>query len=173
MFVNYLKIAIRNIKKHKIYSIITISGLVLGLGFFILFALTNGFIASFDTFHQKAGRIYGLVQVLKGGADGEQHSAITPAPLLPALLKEYPGIEDATRYFPPGRMIVRSRDKIFYESGIRFVDPGFLSIFTFKMIAGNPGTAAFIQAKLDRSYQGCRDKIFRDGKPRRQIPEPR
>jgi len=141
MFTNYLKTAIRNIKKHKTYSIITISGLVLGLGFFILFALTNGFISSFDTFHQKAGRIYGLVQVLKGGGDGEQHSASTPAPLLPALMKEYPGVEDATRYFPAGRMIVKSGDKLFYESGIKFVDPGFLAIFSFEMIAGNPGTA--------------------------------
>ena len=140
MFTNYLKIAVRNMRKHKIYSLITISGLVLGLGFFIMFAYTNGFISSFDTFHQKAGRIYGLVQVLKSNY-GEGHSAITPAPLLPALLKEYPGIEAATRYFPPGRMIVKHRDKIFYESGIRFVDPDFLSIFTFKMIAGNPENA--------------------------------
>ncbi len=141
MFINYLKIVLRNIKKHKIYSTITMSGLVLGLGFFILFALTNEFISNFDKFHQKADRIYGIVQVLPGGIDGEQHSAITPAPLVPALLNEFPEIKDATRFFPPGRMIVKSRDKIFYESGIRFVDPNFLSIFTFKMIMGNPGTA--------------------------------
>ena len=138
MFINYLKIALRNIKKHKIYSTITISGLALGLGFFILFAGTHGFISNFDTFHQKGDRIYGLVQVLPGGIDGEQHSAITPAPLVPALLNEFPEIKDAARFFPPGRMIVKSQDKIFYESGIRFVDPNFLSIFTFKMIMGNP-----------------------------------
>jgi len=141
MLKSYLKIALRNIKKQKVYSIITMSGLILGLAVFILFALMNEFIANFDLFHEKTDRIYSVVQVLPGGVEGEKHSAITPAPLLPAILSEFPEIEDATRFFPAGRMIVKSQDKIFYETGIKFVDPNFLSIFTFKMIMGNPETA--------------------------------
>lgn len=141
MLRNYLKIAIRNIKRQKTYSVISMSSLALGLGFFILFALMSDFFKSYDTFHKKADRIFSIVQVLPGGIDGEQHSAITPTPLQPALLSEFPEIEEATRYFPPGRMVVKSQDNTFYESGIRFVDPNFFSVFSFHLIIGDAETA--------------------------------
>jgi len=132
MIKNYFKIAFRNLKKQKIYSIITISGLTLGLGVFILFALMATFVSNSDTFQEKADRIYSVVQVLPGGIEDDLHSAITPPPLLPALLSEFPEIEAATRFFPPGRMIVKHQDKVFYENRIKFVDPSFLSIFCIK-----------------------------------------
>jgi putative ABC transport system permease protein len=138
MIKNYLHIALRNLKKQKAYSAITISGLTIGLAVFVLFALLNEFISSYDAFHQKGDRIYAVVQVLPGGVEGELHSAITPAPLMPALKSEIPEIEAASRFFPAGRMIVKHQDKIFYETRVRFVDPGFLNIFTFKTSKGNP-----------------------------------
>lgn len=141
MLKNYLKIALRNLNKQKVYSIITLSGLVLGLGTFIIFAMLNDFISNFDTFHVKGERIYSVVQVLPGGLDGDQHSAITPAPLVPALMNEFPEIESASRYFLPGRQIVKYNDKVFYENFIRFVDPDFLSIFSFRMRVGDAETA--------------------------------
>lgn len=141
MYKNYLKIALRNLNKQKVYSVITLSGLVLGLGTFILFALLSDFISNFDTFHSKGDRIYSVVQVLPGGIDGDQHSAIMPAPFVPALLNEFSEIEIASRYFPPGRKIVKCQEKIFYENGIRFVDPDFLAIFSFRMRIGEAETA--------------------------------
>jgi putative ABC transport system permease protein len=133
---NYLKIALRNIKRQKIYSLITMSGLILGLSVFIMFALLSDFTSNFDSCHRDADRIFAVVQVKSDVQGGEHHSAIVPAPLVPALRSEFPEIEKAARYYPPGRMIVKYRDRIFYESGVRFVDPDFLSIFTFGMIAG-------------------------------------
>ena len=141
MLKNYIKIALRNLKRQKIYSIITLSGLILGLGVFIMFALIPEFLSSFDTFHEKADRIYSVVQLFQSDREGEQHSAITPAPLLPTLMSEFPEIEDVTRFHPPGRMIVKYKNKIFYENGVRFVDPHFLSIFTFRMIMGSADIA--------------------------------
>ncbi|UCC41495.1 MAG: ABC transporter permease [Candidatus Aminicenantes bacterium] len=137
MIKNYIKIALRNLERQKIYSVITMSGLIIGFAVFILFALISVSLSDFDTFHKNAHRIYGVVQILPGGLEGEQHSAILPPPLLPALLNEFPEIEDGTQFFPPGRMIVRHQDKVFYESGIRFVDSHFLRIFSFKMVLGN------------------------------------
>jgi len=133
MIKNYIKIALRNLKRQKIYSLITMSGLVIGFAVFIFFALISFSLSDFDTFHENARRIYGVVQVLPGGLEGEQHSAILPSPLLTALQNEFPEIEDGTRFFPPGRMIVEHQDKIFYEDGIRFVDSHFLSIFSFSV----------------------------------------
>jgi putative ABC transport system permease protein len=141
MFKNYIKIALRNIKRQKIYSLITMSGLILGLSVFIMFALLSDFTSNFDSCHENADRIYAVVQVHSSTQEGEQHSAIIPAPLVPALKSEFPEIEKAAGYYPPGRMIVKHQDRIFYESGGRFVDPDFLSIFTFDMIAGEKESA--------------------------------
>ncbi len=140
MLRNYLKIALRNLKRQKIYSVISMSSLALGLGFFILFALMSDFFKSFDSFHDKADRIFGVVQVLPAGIEDDLHSAISPTPLSSALLSEFPEIEETTRYYPPGRMVVKSEDKLFYETGIRFVDPNFLAVFTFHLINGRTET---------------------------------
>ena len=53
MLKNYIKIAWRNLTKHKIYSAITMSGLVLGLGIFIVFALLLHSQSKYDSFHEK------------------------------------------------------------------------------------------------------------------------
>lgn len=137
MIKNYIKIAWRNITKYKIYSAITMSGLVLGLGVFILFALLLYSQSNFDSFHKNKDRIYSAVQVLPRGVEKDHHSAITPAPLKDVLLAEFPEIETAARFFPPGRMVVRHGDNLFYENRIRFVDADFLSIFTFDLVRGD------------------------------------
>ncbi|MGB3863237.1 MAG: ABC transporter permease, partial [Candidatus Aminicenantaceae bacterium] len=85
-------------------------------------------------------RIFCVVQVLPRGAEKEHHSAITPTPLKDTLLAEFPEIEKASRFFPPGRMVVRHEDKLFYENRIRFVDADFLSIFTFNLLRGETET---------------------------------
>jgi len=141
MIKNYIKIALRNIKRQKVYSLITMSGLILGLSVFIMFALLTDYTANFDAFHENADRIYAVVQVLAGGREGEEHSAKIPPPLIPALMSEFPEIEKAAGFLPPGRMVVKYKDKIFYENGIRFVDADFLSVLTFKMIAGEKESA--------------------------------
>jgi len=71
MLSNYIKIAWRHITKNKIYSAITMSGLVLGLGVFILFALLLRSQSHFDSFHENADRIYSVVQVVPKGLESE------------------------------------------------------------------------------------------------------
>jgi len=143
MIKNYCKIALRNILKHKGYSIINIVGLAIGLA---IFSLTTGlakFHQSFNKFHQGADRIYCVIQVLPSGETGNRHSALTRAPLRKLLVDEFPEIEEATRWIITGRTVVRQGDKKFYaeEGRIWFVDPNFLKFFTFEMISGNPKTA--------------------------------
>ncbi|UCE22269.1 MAG: ABC transporter permease, partial [Candidatus Aminicenantes bacterium] len=138
MLSNYIKTAWRYITNHKIYSAITISGLVLGLAVFILFALMLFSQSNYDSFHKNADRIYCVVQVLSRGVERDHHSAITPAPLKNALLAEFPEIEKAARFSPTGRLVVRHGDKLFYENRIRFADADFLSIFTFNLMKGQP-----------------------------------
>ena len=141
MLKNYLKIAFRNMNRQKIFSLITMSGLVIGLSVFIMFALLTYRTTNFDAFHENSERIHAVVQVLPGGQEGEQHSAITPPPLVPALVSEFPEVEKAARFHPAGRMIVKHKEKVFYETGVRFVDSDFLSIFSFKLLKGERETA--------------------------------
>ena len=143
MINNFFKTALRNILKHKGYSIINIVGLAVGLA---LFSLTTGFTIfqhSFNKFHQDADRIYCVVQVSPSGETGERHSAWTRSPLRKLLKDEFPEIEDATRWIYSSRTVVRHGDRKFYteEGRIWFVDPNFLTFFTFEMIYGDPETA--------------------------------
>ena len=81
MFFNYFKIAVRNIIKHKVYSIINVTGLSIGLAIFCLTAELFKFQMTFNQFHKDADRIYSIVQVLPSGTADDRHSAITRAPL--------------------------------------------------------------------------------------------
>ena len=138
MLKNYLKTAFRNLKKQKMYSAITLTGLAVGFGIFLFFFRVIVWALSADHFHKDVDNIYSVVQVFDSGGEGERHSAFVPHPLIPVLKNEIPEIEEATCFFSPGRMVVERKDKKFYEGGILFVDPNFLSFFTFNAISGNP-----------------------------------
>ncbi len=127
--------------RQKAYSLITISGMAIGLGIFMLFALVSDTGFNIGKLHKNAKRIYGIVQVFSSGNEGERHSAITPAPLIPAMKSEFPEIEDATRSFPADQLTVKCKDEIIYENSVLFADPNFISFFSFDMVSGDPETA--------------------------------
>jgi putative ABC transport system permease protein len=141
MFKNYFLIALRNLKKQKAFSVINIIGMAVGMAGFTLFALLAGVKLNADKFHENADRIYSVVQVVLSENKEERHLALTPGPVAEALRMEFPEIEDIVRVGPGGRMTVKRGDESFFENNILFVDPGFFSMFSFKMTAGSPETA--------------------------------
>ncbi len=141
MLFNYFKIALRNVKKQTLYSFITLSGLSMGLAVFILFVLINAYFKNYNSCHENMDRIYSVVQTMPGGQEGDLKSAIVAGPLLPSMQSEFPEIENGSRFLPAGQMIVKYRDKIFFENQIRLVDDSFLSIFSFPMIKGDKNAA--------------------------------
>jgi putative ABC transport system permease protein len=138
MFRNYLLIALRLIKKNKLYSFINIFGLAIGLAACILILLWVNDELSFDRFHTKADQIYKVV--CSDLLSDEKYAVTTPA-LGPAMEQEYPEILRATRYFEMDNLVVKAGDIKSLEDGIAFVDPSFLEMFSFPMIKGNPQTA--------------------------------
>ena len=97
MINNYLKIAIRNLFKHKFYSIINISGLAIGLTCIILISLYVIHELSYDKHHEKWEDTYRAAFYLKfGGKEAEY--AVAPAPLAAAMQEEIPEVEAATRF---------------------------------------------------------------------------
>ncbi|MBN1938204.1 MAG: ABC transporter permease [Candidatus Aminicenantes bacterium] len=138
---NYLKSAFRHTSRRKTFSIVNLIGLALGLAAFSLCALTARVGFHYDAFHERAGRIYGLVLTLPSGDGNDQHLAVTPGPLAPAMTEEFPEVEAAVRFFPSSRQIVRFESKTFHEDRILYTDPGFLSFFSFVWKKGDKNTA--------------------------------
>jgi len=137
MFRNYLKIALRNMKRHKTFSIINISGLIVGLTCFILIFLYVRYEKSYDTFHENSDRIFRVATQDAGNmAKGNDTWASTSAALAPMLMDEFPEVRAATRFSPVDRLLLTKEDKSFYERGL-FADEYFFDVFSFQLIRGN------------------------------------
>jgi len=141
MLFSYFKLALRHLFANKLYFILNVTGLAMGIALFLVSAMELDVNYRFDEFHNHAERIHGLVAVRPSGSGDEAHYARLPAPLLPALRADCPEIEAATRFRHPGRVLVRHGDRIFHEGDIFYTDNEFLTMFTFPMLAGDPATA--------------------------------
>lgn len=140
MIRNYLKIAIRNLVKNKVYSFINIGGLAVGFTVFCLIALYVADELSFDNFHAKGDNIVRLVHHAEWEG-GEAHHAVTSAAFAPALKAEFPEIKEAVRMVPEGGGVITFKDKTVKAGNILFTDKNVFDVFTFPFITGNPKTA--------------------------------
>ena len=140
MLKNYLKIALRNIKRHKVYSLINILGLAVGMACAILILLWIQDELSYDSFHDKADRIYRVESAMNFSGQGEFPSvwSVAPAQLAPAILEEYPEVENTVRLTYNRRMLVQYGQTSFYERGFYFASPSIFDIFTFHFLKGDP-----------------------------------
>lgn len=96
MLKNYFTIALRNLLRHKVFSLINIMGLAVGLAACFLIFLYVGFEISFDNFHTKADRIYRIVTDTKTPSETIVH-ALTTAPIAINAKKDFREVEDAVR----------------------------------------------------------------------------
>jgi putative ABC transport system permease protein len=139
MFKNYLKIALRNIRKQKGYAFINIAGWAVGMTVCTLIMLWVQNELSYDRFHQNADRIYRLT--LEAHLGAPQSAPVAPTPAGPAMARVYPEILKAARMERPRRSLIVFGDKEFYEEGIGTVENSFFEIFSFPLLAGDPKTA--------------------------------
>ncbi len=138
MWKNHFKIAWRNLMRHKLYSFINLSGLVIGLAACLLIFLFVQEENSFDRFHEKIDRIYRVNSIDMEDGKAQQYS-ITSDPLGPSMAREFPEIEAYAR-LTTGNFLVRHQEKAFTER-LHFVDPALLEIFSFPLLEGDAQTA--------------------------------
>ena len=136
MLKNYFKIAYRNLVKNKLFSLINIMGLAIGLTCSIIILLWVHDEMSYDKFHTNHNRIYRVLQEMP--FTEKVTWAINQGPLAPALIADIPEIEDATR-LAFGGWRIRYGDDQFTESGI-YVDASFLKLFSFDILEGDINT---------------------------------
>ncbi len=142
MLRNYLKIAIRNILRNKLYSLINILGLAIGITACLLIMLFISYEFSYENLFSKADRIYRVLTIDAALGTNKQRVGITMPPLGTVLAENFPEIEAATRISGGRRMLVQVGDEQgIYAENMRAADANFLSIFDFKLLKGDIETA--------------------------------
>ncbi len=158
MTANIFKTAWRNILRHRGYSIINIAGLAIGfltVVFILLYIFDE---LQFDRFHEKKDRI---ARVILDGVIGNQVllMASSPAPMAKAFPEILPEIENAVRFQPVGRFLIKYGDRSFNENGFVFADSTVFKIFDFPLIKGNPDNALNLPHTLVITEQAA-EKYF-------------
>jgi putative ABC transport system permease protein len=165
MFRNYMKITLRNIRRHKVFSFINIVGLAVGMSCVILIMLWIQYETSFDKYHEKADRIFRVAKKYYNDPFFQgREVVVTPPPMSSALLSEFPEIEASARLFSLGDILLSFGEKHFLET-IYGADASFFQIFSVPLLKGNANTvlndpySIVLSEKAARKYFGNRDPL--------------
>ncbi len=138
MLTNYIKYAFRYLVKNKVFSIINIAGLTVGLASFLLIINFVQYELSYDQYMKDLDDVY-RVNLVRNST-GAKAAAIGP-PMGPAMKAEFPEVESYVRFRHANDVLVRIDDEEFYENSIFYVDSTFLEVFTFPLVSGSRKTA--------------------------------
>lgn len=166
MIKNYFKIAIRNIARHKVFAIINIAGLAIGIASCLLLFTVVNYEWSYNKSQPNYKQIYHVATEDKN-ADGSHYNPGVPYPALDALRLDFPQITTGALYSSFGSQVTvlgkdpsSITDKKFIEkTGIFFGDPEFFKVFHYNWLSGSPGilkdpTATVLSQKMAEKYFG-------------------
>lgn len=130
MFKNYIIAALRNLKRHKVFSAINILGLAGSMAVFILITLYVRLIAGTDKFHEKHNTIFRIERP-------EIHNMA--APIGPFVYEQYPEVESFIRMGEAHYTanLIRFQEKTIKLDGVWLADSSFFTGFTFPLEKGN------------------------------------
>src|SRR3954465_1866071 len=142
MLRNYLTIALRNLLRHKAFSLINITGLTIGMTCCFLILLFVQHELSYDRFHEKADRIYRVTYEPKF-AGIPRPLAVLPPPAGPLMPGYFPEIAASARLYRRDASIEvvkgqQVRREKYEEENFFFADSTILDIFTFRTLQGDP-----------------------------------
>jgi putative ABC transport system permease protein len=140
MLSTHAKLAFRQLKRNKIFTLLNIFGLTLGLATFLLIMLYVADELSYDRFNLKADRIVRLNTDLKLNGAFTAFADATP-PVAGTLRAHYPEVEATVRICPMRDARFRKGNEELPEPNIALCDPGIFDIFTLPMVEGDPHTA--------------------------------
>ncbi|KKN14511.1 hypothetical protein LCGC14_0995410, partial [marine sediment metagenome] len=168
MFKNYVKIAIRNLLRNKLYSFLNIAGLAIGIACCVLILLYVQDELSFDRFHEKADRIF-RVNTHFVIPERTMHFATTAHVQGQMFKDEYPEVENYVRFNQYGlRRVIRYKENTFYEEKFIYADHTLFDVFSFKLIKGNPKDALVkpnslvVTEEMAEKYFGSDDPLGKD-----------
>ncbi len=139
MYRNYLKIAIRNLKKNRLHAYINIFGLALGFVVAILSILYINNELGFEKWIPDQEQIYRVYQQAQNQSTGGW--VYSPSPLATTLAQGIPGIKEATKLYLEDEVLFTKEEDAFYLKKVAFVDSSFFKIFPFPFKVGDIRTA--------------------------------
>lgn len=140
MFKNCVKVALRNLGRHKGYTAINIGGLALGIACCVLILLYVRDELTYDRYHDHVERIYRIGTEMQRAGHDPMLMAMTPITVGPVAEETYAGIEASTR-FRQHRSHVARQTEGFYEDNFYYADAAVFDIFSWPLSQGNPQTA--------------------------------
>ncbi|HTR31622.1 MAG TPA: ABC transporter permease [Puia sp.] len=169
MLKNYLKVALRNLVRHKAYSAINILGLSVGMASSILILLWVQYELSYDRFNRKADQMYRI----RATANDQFAAAVTPAPLPEAMKEEMPQVVNYARVSHPHNALFEAGGAAGSGSGLRkfqekrvfYADSTFLEMFDYPLLSGDRKTAmdrpdaVLLTADMAKKYFGSTDVV--------------
>lgn len=171
MLKNYIKIALRNLRKHKLYSFINILGLTAGLTACLLIGVYIMHELSYDKFNKNANRIVRATMEYSN-AGTVNTGATTGTKVGPQFKRTFPAVEEFVRTYM-GSSVVKYGDKVFEENRFLYADDAFFKVFSFQLIQGNAAEVLNAPEKIvitestAKKYFGDEDalhKILKVGK---------
>ncbi|MEO1054634.1 MAG: ABC transporter permease [Bacteroidota bacterium] len=140
MIINYLKLSLRRLLRHKSYSIINITGLALGIVCFVFIYLFVRHELSFDKFHSQKDNIYTVPFTWHFGVTTLPSSHAT-ANIGPLMLTKYAEVEQFLRLKMRTSLVITTDKLTAQEANFIYADSTFFDLLSFGLIEGNPQTA--------------------------------
>ena len=140
MIKNLLLVALRNFRKDKWYSLLNILGLTIGISFslFLIFYIADEL--SYDRYNKNADHIYRINTYIQE-RDKNTDWTLTQLPLGPTIKRDFPEVEEMTRFIPRERTVFKYGEKNFFETKIYYADSTVFKIFTCNFLEGDPAHA--------------------------------
>jgi putative ABC transport system permease protein len=140
MLRNYLRTALRNLWRHRGFSLLNVLGLTIGMSAFFLIFLYVCFELSYDGFHSKADRIYRVVGDVKTRTGTQQLNTVPTAATIP-LPHEFPEVQATTRISLGDNWMVIQGAQVFEVNDVALADSNFFTVFDFPLLKGDRRTA--------------------------------
>ena len=138
MIINYLKIALRNIKKQKLHSFINIFGLAVGLtATFLIFSFLHHEL-SYDKFNDNAKHIYRFVTKMTRPNGQESDLVINIDRVGPETKKQFPQVEEMVRIKNGGSVNIKFNENNYSDYISLYTDSTFFQMFGYELTKGNP-----------------------------------
>src|SRR5882757_3158865 len=141
MLKSYLTTAWRNIRKNKLFSVINVFGLSIGVAACLLILQYVNFELSYDQFNTNIGNIYRVYNDRYQNGKLIQHGTITYSGIGKAMQHDFPEVVDHARVEPFWRQIITYGKNKFGDQKMYGVDNSFLTMLSYPLIAGDRNTA--------------------------------
>ncbi|MEM9664410.1 MAG: ABC transporter permease [Bacteroidota bacterium] len=140
MLKNYFVVAVRSLRRRKVYAAINIVGLAMGLTCCLLIAQYVRHERSYDAFHTETERLYRVVKDVTDREGRVYPDNMTSVPYAPTFKADLPEVTEATRLAWGGRVLSYGTQRL-SANNLYYADPDFLRLFSFPWQAGDPATA--------------------------------